>query len=300
MGRREARISEERFLPLRRTAMLVTRVGGSCRINCGKGNDMCGEKAGGYPTIKALVLDFVHRCDGDVDYDALTAEVLKDFPDSRWKRTHWSWYRNQILRGRFKEQFSRAELAAVSRSGRARTAVVPENRLRGAMQPKPATNPQTDASDEPRVALVSQDMLDAISKAIHAARAYEHAAEGHRKLGITGEVGEVLCCHLLGLKLCVDPRSEGFDAMDSGGRRVQIKTRRSESDGLPRDVGRLSTFSRHEFDYALLVLLDPEYSVAEIWRAEYIDIAGLIESQKRRNPSLASFKRKAMRVWPAT
>ena len=158
----------------------------------------------------------------------------------------------------------------------------------------------TLASDEPVAALVSKEVLDAISKAIDGARAYEHAAERRRKLGITGEVGEVRCCHILGLKLCVDPRSEGFDAIDSEGNRVQIKTRRSESDGLPRDVGRLSTFSRHEFDYALLVLLDPEYGVAEIWRAEYTDIAGLIESQKRRNPSLASFKRKATRIWPVT
>jgi len=159
---------------------------------------------------------------------------------------------------------------------------------------------ETDASDQPIAALVSQEVLNAISKAIDAARAYEHAAKGRRKLGITGEVGEVRCCHILGLRLCVDPRSEGFDAIDSEGNRVQIKTRRSESDGLPRDVGRLSAFSRHEFDYALLVLLDAEYSVAEIWRAEHADIADLIESQKRRNPSLASFKRKAARIWPAS
>lgn len=260
---------------------------------------MCAQKTAGYPSIKALVLDFVHRCAGDVDYDTLTEKVRKHFPESRWKRTHWSYYRSTILHGKFKGQFSQAELATLSQSGRGRMAEATGNKSSGALRPKPETKPDTDISDKPRAALVSQEALDAISKAVGAARAYERAAKGH-KLGITGEVGEVLCCHLLGLKLCVDPRSEGFDAMDSNGKRVQIKTRRSESDGLPRDAGRVSTFSRHEFDYALLVLLDPEYSVAEIWRAEYTDIADLIESQKRRNPNLASFKRKATRIWPAT
>jgi len=72
----------------------------------------------GYRTIKALVFDFVHRCGGKVDYDALTQEVRKHFPDSRWKRTHWAWYRNQILHGRFKGQFSEAERAALSLRGR--------------------------------------------------------------------------------------------------------------------------------------------------------------------------------------
>ena len=39
-----------------------------------------------YRTIKALVFDYVHRTAGVVDYDALTSEVLRHFPGSRWKR----------------------------------------------------------------------------------------------------------------------------------------------------------------------------------------------------------------------
>lgn len=145
---------------------------------------------------------------------------------------------------------------------------------------------------------VTRKMLGAVRQAVAASRIYEEATKGNRKLGITGEVGEVLCCKLMGLRLCIDPRSQGFDAVDRRGKRVQIKTRRSESADLPRDAGRLSTFSLQEFDYALLVLMTPDYQVAEIWRAQYADIAGLIGKQKRRNPNLASFKRKATRVWP--
>jgi hypothetical protein len=59
-----------------------------------------------YPTIKALVLDYVHRHNGVVDYDDLTAEVLEHFPDSAWKKSHWAWYANQIRSGRFKDEFT--------------------------------------------------------------------------------------------------------------------------------------------------------------------------------------------------
>ena len=50
-----------------------------------------------YETIKALVLDFVQRHEGQVDYGALTKEVLHHFPESKWKPTHWSYWRYQIL-----------------------------------------------------------------------------------------------------------------------------------------------------------------------------------------------------------
>lgn len=73
-------------------------------------------------TIKALVFDFVHRCTGRVDYEALTAEVRKRFPSSKWKRTHWAWYRYQILRGRFKGLFSEEERANLTRRGAERPA----------------------------------------------------------------------------------------------------------------------------------------------------------------------------------
>ncbi|MCE5327689.1 MAG: HNH endonuclease [Planctomycetaceae bacterium] len=66
-----------------------------------------------FRTVKALVMDWVHRCEGDVDYDALTREVARHFPDSKWKKTHWAWYKNQIMNGRFRSQFSQDELRAL-------------------------------------------------------------------------------------------------------------------------------------------------------------------------------------------
>jgi len=44
-----------------------------------------------YQYIKDLVFDIIHRSKGFVDYETVTAEVKKYFPQSKWKKTHWAW-----------------------------------------------------------------------------------------------------------------------------------------------------------------------------------------------------------------
>src|SRR3990172_862078 len=145
--------------------------------------------------------------------------------------------------------------------------------------------------------LVDDALLRAVQPAIAAALIYERTMGAKRKLGITGEIGELLVCRRMGLKLVLDSRSRGYDAIDKDGLRVEIKSRRSESGALPRGAGRTSRFSPHPFDYALLALLDDRYRLREVWRAEYDEIKPLIDKQKRRDPSLSTFKRLARKVF---
>jgi hypothetical protein len=244
-------------------------------------------RAANHSTIKRLVFDFIHEHEGRVDYAKLEKAVLEEFPDSKFKPTHWSWYRYQCTKGRFADQFTETEKASIGAS---------KSRRRGSHAD--SSGAIEGEVEEVETRPISGAILSAVRDVIAAARKYEAATDEARKVGITGEVGEVLACHALGLELATDPRSVGFDALDADGKCVQIKTRRSESAGLPRDVGRLGTFSRHPFDYALLVLLDHEYELAEIWRAEYAKLKPLIDNQKRRNPSLSAFKKMARKVWP--
>ena len=67
---------------------------------------------------------------------------------------------------------------------------------------------------------------------------------------------------------------------------------------MPSDAGRVGTFSEHPYDYALLVILDRKYQLAQIWRVAYDTIEPLIRKHKRRNPNLSSFKRAAKLIWP--
>jgi len=206
-----------------------------------------------YKTIKELVLSFIRSHRGDVDYDELEREVLRHFPSSAFNRKHWAWYRYQCTKGRFAQELDDAQRA--------------ELKTHRTLRRPSALKGEEEDGDALETLRVGPDMLDAVRAVIESSRAYEEAVGGSRKMGITGEVGEILACHHLGLSLCMDPRSEGYDAVDREGRHVQIKTRRSESGGLPRDVGRIGTFSDHPFDYALLVVLNEDYSLAEGWRA---------------------------------
>lgn len=137
---------------------------------------------------------------------------------------------------------------------------------------------------------INKKIVDRIKSAIDAALLYENITNGKRKLGITGEVGEILVCHKFGLKLVSDFRSEGYDAIDKTGKHVQIKTRRSESEGLPRPIGRVSRFSNHKFDYTLLAIMDRKYSLCQVWRISYSKLKPIIakEQTERSGPRLAS------------
>jgi hypothetical protein len=141
--------------------------------------------------------------------------------------------------------------------------------------------------------IVDDKFIKKIKSIINIALSFEGMTAGKRKLGITGVVGEFLICHHMGLKLMLNPRSEGFDAVDKKGRKVEIKTRRSESEGLPRDVGRISRFSKHKFDYAVLGILDHKYQLCEIWSADYKKLKPIIDNEQneRSGPTIRSFKR---------
>ena len=54
--------------------------------------------------------------------------------------------------------------------------------------------------------VVDDDLVEKVKLTIEAALAYEAATGGKRKLVITSEVGEILLCHQLDLRLMLDPQ----------------------------------------------------------------------------------------------
>lgn len=118
-----------------------------------------------------------------------------------------------------------------------------------------------------------------------------------RKLGITGEVGEILVCSHkkfkpLGLKLLSDPISAGYDAVDKRGNCYQIKARR----GGKTNAARLSRFSNHKFHFAVLAIFDKNYKIKELWQVSYKKLLPIIQKCTHRNPSLGQFKRAAKQI----
>jgi 5-methylcytosine-specific restriction endonuclease McrA len=59
-----------------------------------------------YRFIKDLVFNAVHKTHGKINYDSITALVKAEFPESKWQKTHWTWYCSQIRKGKYKQFFT--------------------------------------------------------------------------------------------------------------------------------------------------------------------------------------------------
>jgi hypothetical protein len=144
---------------------------------------------------------------------------------------------------------------------------------------------------------ITRKHIEIIESVIALAVRYEDMMDHKRKLGITGEVGEIRACFKYDLRLMLDSQSAGYDAIDSGGNKVQIKTRRSELGKKLTNPTRISSFSQHDFNYCLLLLLDKNYDIDEVWKADSLVLEPIIRPHKRRNPTLGGFKRVAEKIF---
>ena len=130
--------------------------------------------------------------------------------------------------------------------------------------------------------------------------AVEYRTLTGKPLGVTGEVAEFYAAEKLGLEL-VEARTPGYDAIDPrDGRRVQIKGRRvSHKSGR---VGKIDLLK--EFDTVVLVLLDEDFEVTEIWEAgraavkERLERPGSKARNERGSLGISQFCSIATRVWP--
>ncbi|MBN8241390.1 hypothetical protein JF541_19755 [Marinobacter hydrocarbonoclasticus] len=123
-----------------------------------------------------------------------------------------------------------------------------------------------------------------------------------KPLGITGEIAEFSAAKLLGLELA-EARQAGYDAIDSSGRKIQIKGRcLPEKPGPGQRLGSIRL--DHEWDSVLLVLLDQSFEVIEMWEANRpaVQEAILAPGSKARNErgalAVSKFKQIGAKVWP--
>jgi hypothetical protein len=125
---------------------------------------------------------------------------------------------------------------------------------------------------------ITDKIIDKVNEIIKLALDYEESTG--RRLGVTGEIGEVLVCQKLGLSLIANRNNAGYDALDESGKiKYQIKTRRT---GGTR-VGR---FSSHDFDYFIFAILDKNYNLNRLYKISFDEIKLLIEENPKRNPSV--------------
>ena len=97
---------------------------------------------------------------------------------------------------------------------------------------------------------------------------------------ITRLLGVLYACTHLHLE---EEDTEGYDARDADGARVQIKSRAPEVGHHVNPVGTVGRFTNFKFDYALLVTMDGNYELDEIYRASREDLEPL--QARVRNPA---------------
>jgi len=125
------------------------------------------------------------------------------------------------------------------------------------------------------------------------AAAIEYQSVTGRKLGITGEVGEIIVADKMSLKLLADPIAAGFDAVDDSGKLYQIKACRNRRTG----IGKTGRFSTHHFNLALVGIFDANYVLTELWQASIEVLEPVLAREPRRNPSISRFKSVATRIF---
>ncbi len=147
----------------------------------------------------------------------------------------------------------------------------------------------------------SEKLLEIISSAKTAAIAYYELTS--KPLGITGEIAECEAARLLDLELA-EARSPGYDAIDKGGKRIQIKARRIIDDKRNKSqrVGAIKL--DYEWDSVMLVLMDEQYDVFAIYEAarevvkEELERPGSVARNERGALPVSTIKRIGVQVWP--
>lgn len=151
--------------------------------------------------------------------------------------------------------------------------------------------------------MTAQPSIDEVASIIEQARelARDYKRLTGKPLGITGEVAEFEAARLLGLTLA-EARAPGYDAL-RGAERLQVKGRVLTHN--PKPGQRLGSIRlQHQWDAVLLVLMDEDLRVTEIWEAgrpsveEALSKPGSKARNERGALSVTSFKRIGRKIWP--
>ena len=232
---------------------------------------MAKSKSGKYLGIPDIIKDFINTVDkGHLTFSNLTTTIKKEYPDSTWKE-HCDKWRWQIVdpKGPYYERFTTKEREVI--------------------------NDIFNADKYYKVTDISPEMLALCNQLIELALKYDSIFG--KKLNVTGEIGEILVCHKLGLKMVSDGYST-FDAVDRDGKRVQIKARHSDKDDieLPKEGSTISKIS-HSFDYLILVILDRNYKMHEILKVSYSSLKKHLDSADRSTASIATIRKLGANVY---
>jgi len=106
------------------------------------------------------------------------------------------------------------------------------------------------------------------------------------------DIGEYFAKEVLGIRLHSNKSNPYADGLDKEGKNVQIKTRYVLKDGSKAAVFRpFNKKKLRNIDYALLIRLDKNFWLDEIWKVERKTLKKYLEYNKSNSFALTSGKR---------
>lgn len=142
---------------------------------------------------------------------------------------------------------------------------------------------------------ITPEIIIKLNEAIKISLEFEELAKG-KQLNITGIVGEILTSEKLKLSLVVDDINESFDAIDSDNKKVQIKTRRYKGLNAAMTGPLLDKDFLVPFDYAILTLLNMDYTFKEYFKIEASAIQKHFDGINTKRLAIDKAKRKTMSI----
>ncbi|MCL6406240.1 hypothetical protein EXT70_11230 [Dickeya dadantii] len=104
-----------------------------------------------------------------------------------------------------------------------------------------------------------------------------------------GDYAEWLVSTALGMNL-LNNSSPGIDAVDSDGKKVQIKARRVTSDNPSRQLSALRNYEAGHFDYLVAVIFDEDYKVLDAYKIPHEVIRDYARYREHVNAHIVTLK----------
>ena len=153
---------------------------------------------------------------------------------------------------------------------------------------------KTAINDQVETIKVTPKIISKINEAIKVSLEFEELTG--KQLNITSTVGEVLTCAKYKLELVVNDINKGYDAIDKEGRTIQIKSRRYKGLTKAMTGNLLDRDFKVPFDFAILTLLNNDYTFKEDFRIDASKIEMHFDRINKKRKGDKKDKRKSMSI----
>jgi hypothetical protein len=185
-----------------------------------------------FRTIKDLVIDSYLSKGSLPGYEELTELVRAHFSRSKWKETHYAWYKSKIKNGKITPgPRKNLEIKKVVQASKNRILDLSGLRIQDLFK----------LHEDISVELIERNII-------------------HSSNNIIANYSEKLACESFGL-IQMPESTKGYDAKDSKGLKYEIKGRKPTVKNKSRQLSALRGLDDNQFDFLIAILFEGSFEV---------------------------------------